>query len=411
MFQRVSKITVLIISILAAGVFSAFAWMLYLQTPQFVLGEMQRGLSHTQTVHFSVTASGDGTVSLPMLTDLLIGTSGEVVPKNGTFALQGTVDLDLRDLGAVQSAAVGRITAHEAGKEPIEGSGRYTSGEGKRALYFDRVPTADASLRTALQNHWVLLPAAALTVPFLRPATTVALSTGVEEKIRTLFRKTSFFRFEKRLPDAKDAGGDVYTYTVAFRPEALRAFAIVLASLREQRSLRDAEVAQLDTDLSRWQVTEMQLAIRKRDFVLQRVGFSMLYRNPDTQSVLPFTVELGALRWNQPLRIDMPREPVAVRGLLLAAGVGGLSLADTRVDGALTAATGTVSDSEATTSSFRVEMAVDDEDQDGLSATLEAFYGTDPRNPDTDGDGYQDGYEVNHGFNPTGPGALFGFGR
>lgn len=43
---------------------------------------------------------------------------------------------------------------------------------------------------------------------------------------------------------------------------------------------------------------------------------------------------------------------------------------------------------------------VNDADNDGLSETLEAQYGTDPNNSDTDGDGFLDGQEVVSGFSP-----------
>ena len=45
-----------------------------------------------------------------------------------------------------------------------------------------------------------------------------------------------------------------------------------------------------------------------------------------------------------------------------------------------------------------------DIDQDGLSDALERYYGTDPNNPDTDGDGFLDGIEVTNGYNPLGTG-------
>jgi S1-C subfamily serine protease len=43
-----------------------------------------------------------------------------------------------------------------------------------------------------------------------------------------------------------------------------------------------------------------------------------------------------------------------------------------------------------------------DSDNDGLSDAQEAQLGTDPHNPDTDGDGYLDGSEVTNGYNPLG---------
>lgn len=47
-----------------------------------------------------------------------------------------------------------------------------------------------------------------------------------------------------------------------------------------------------------------------------------------------------------------------------------------------------------------------DEDSDGLSEDLEKYYGTDPQNADSDGDGYNDGQEVANGYDPLGPGKL-----
>lgn len=41
-----------------------------------------------------------------------------------------------------------------------------------------------------------------------------------------------------------------------------------------------------------------------------------------------------------------------------------------------------------------------DTDNDGLSDNWEAFYYTDPKNPDTDGDGYLDGSEIANGYSP-----------
>lgn len=47
-----------------------------------------------------------------------------------------------------------------------------------------------------------------------------------------------------------------------------------------------------------------------------------------------------------------------------------------------------------------------DSDNDGLPDDLETIYGTDPQNPDTDGDSYNDAQEIENGYNPLGTGRL-----
>lgn len=69
---------------------------------------------------------------------------------------------------------------------------------------------------------------------------------------------------------------------------------------------------------------------------------------------------------------------------------------------ALTAINGSPSDSKSALIEKTVQLdgALDDTDKDGLSARDEAYWGTDPNNPDTDGDGFLDGEEVISGYNP-----------
>lgn len=60
----------------------------------------------------------------------------------------------------------------------------------------------------------------------------------------------------------------------------------------------------------------------------------------------------------------------------------------------------------ATTNTPTVNDPNGDIDGDALTNQEEATYGTDPNNPDTDGDGFKDGAEVEKGFNPLGAGKL-----
>lgn len=56
--------------------------------------------------------------------------------------------------------------------------------------------------------------------------------------------------------------------------------------------------------------------------------------------------------------------------------------------------------------SCAAELGGTDTDNDGLSNDEEKKYRTDPKNPDTDGDSYLDGQEVEAGYNPRGEGRL-----
>jgi hypothetical protein len=57
----------------------------------------------------------------------------------------------------------------------------------------------------------------------------------------------------------------------------------------------------------------------------------------------------------------------------------------------------------------KIATADVDSDKDGLSLLLERFYGSDPLNPDSDGDGMDDGAEVVEARSPMGPWNLFDF--
>jgi hypothetical protein len=59
-----------------------------------------------------------------------------------------------------------------------------------------------------------------------------------------------------------------------------------------------------------------------------------------------------------------------------------------------------------TSQTLNINDPSQDFDQDGLTNAQEQQYNTDPIKADTDGDGYIDGVEVVHGYNPNGPGRL-----
>lgn len=115
--------------------------------------------------------------------------------------------------------------------------------------------------------------------------------------------------------------------------------------------------------------------------------------------ILVVVALLGALGvWvytlNQPSEVDETKEPIAAKTTTTPA----VADADSDNDGLL--------DSK----ERELGTAIDnpDSDNDGLTDNEEVtLWNTDPLIEDTDKDGYRDGEEVNHGYNPAGPGKLF----
>jgi len=120
----------------------------------------------------------------------------------------------------------------------------------------------------------------------------------------------------------------------------------------------------------------------------------------------PVDVFVELADFDGPFEVRAPERPLGFRAVLGSLGI--LPAADALASDRLAAAP------EPLAASAGLPVFTfaggDDADGDGLDAILEAFYGTDPHNPDTDGDGMSDGEEVRRGRNPRGDGSLFGFG-
>ncbi len=181
--------------------------------------------------------------------------------------------------------------------------------------------------------------------------------------------------------------------------DTLASFLSGLVRAREGREPTDAErlrAVTLAKGLTRF---TFRVWVGVTDHVPYRVQTAGVWTTVDgTQVPMDFLAELSAL--DAPFEVVAPPSSAPFRPL-----VGALPSADVRAgDHPLVPAPFT---SPLPSVSF---TPADDADQDGLDAVLETFYGTDPQDADTDGDGVTDGEEVRTGRNPRGTGTLFGFG-
>jgi hypothetical protein len=149
----------------------------------------------------------------------------------------------------------------------------------------------------------------------------------------------------------------------------------------------------------------MRLWIGKDDHRLYRLQAAGAVPTEEEAQLIPLDVLVDVSGFNDPFAVTTPARVTAFRSLVGSALAGFFAGSGSRTPDVVTSAQDAVA---ALPLSERV--SVDDADGDGLDALLEGFYGTKEGNPDTDGDGYQDGDEVSRGWNPNGSGTLFGFG-
>lgn len=143
---------------------------------------------------------------------------------------------------------------------------------------------------------------------------------------------------------------------------------------------------------------------------LYRVQVGEDYEAPNGSKV-KFVWILGLDGHNRKIEIEAPKGAVDYAEIMR--GAGGLPTAgeSESLDGQSATTTGertslSISGDEEAPSS---EVGFRDRDNDGLYDTFEFSLGTDPTNPDTDGDGMNDGEEVKEGRNPLGEGTLFDY--
>ncbi len=221
------------------------------------------------------------------------------------------------------------------------------------------------------------------------------------------FRTTPFLRFVSKLRSETIGGVAAHHYQV--RPEILyiKHFIIESEGLRLGRELTAKERDFLDTFFANVTPEDGEVWIGKQDYYLYRMRLRFRYDDGVRDGVLSLTLNFG--KYNAKLA---PGEaPPGVENIdeILR------SLLPSAMEHLPLAGKATLRPAEETAGPRGLPVMMPtagegDQDKDNLSDALESFYGTDPRDPDTDGDGAKDGDEVNAGMDPNGPGRLFDFG-
>jgi len=232
------------------------------------------------------------------------------------------------------------------------------------------------------------------------------LSVADQVKLVEQLRVTPFFGLERKLQDDSLTGIGVHHYLI--KPEKLlfKDFVLQYETVRLGRELTERERSALDDIFYNIQTDEGELWIGRGDYYLYRMRLRFRYSDAQRAGTLDLTVNFRD--FNKP--VPAKEKPTGAQDIstfiesLLPGLTEHLPLAK---NGLVPREKAPAQTPEA--GSKTVDKSADS-DNDGLPDLLEHFYGTDGHNPDTDGDGWTDGYEVDHGTNPLGPGMLFDFG-
>jgi hypothetical protein len=326
--------------------------------------------------------------------------------------------LDISDPAAVEHATKFRVFRLSRGKDYADLSGEMRTIDGTTYLTYappgPEVEGVDFSDETWVSFDEGELPQWGSIIPGLdapivgedpssnQRAPNVWTADGLV-RLRQLLSRADVFLV--RYDDLTEliSGEATRVIDARFDPDALRAFLSDMVRAREGREPTDDERLAAEAQAKAIESLALRMWIGMEDHLLYRFQAAGLIPDGDGNVLIPTDMIIELSDFDAPFAGTVPKKTIAF-DVLARQLLGSLEESGFRVaDGGL------VSDDPERLPSIAAEPN-DDPDRDGLTNIVEAFYRTNPKKADTDGDGKTDSEEVLTGLNPRGTGTLFGFG-
>lgn len=365
-------IALIIILLLAGGAAAAYYYVtVFAQTPERVFGRMLGAMNDVTSVRMDVTLDGDGR-----------GVPTSPLYTNDGDAVRTPVDTELAAnanvwFGKATAQRIGDVTlsAMVDGVAMTELAAEIRSIE---AIDYVRLsmlttpmmpPVLEKSKTTAL-NRWIVIDKAALAKS-LRLETLFARSVEVDADAVSATVAEHLSRIvviTATLPSETVDGVTARHYAYAIDKNATGDMLDALSARMNGETFDEVRAFLGETN----DITG-ELWIGKSDAFLRKVTAETSMKGGQ-RFALRTTMLLS--EYGSTVEVDKPNDATSIEDVMLEI---------------LTEV---------------AEQADADDDADGLTNGEEARYESDAANPDTDGDGYQDGAEVDGGYNPNGSGKL-----
>ncbi len=363
--------------------------------PQAVLRQATAKLLAEKTFHVDLRAT-------------LIGLPKEI----GSGVVAGATGVDMivqSDIDRTDPLKQASVSTFEFRQGLVSGGEAVIAGEARRKdgvhyLRLQSLQGVQGVEASRIVGVWMKANRPFLDLLLATGAPTRPLDAAGFETVKSGLRNVDIFHVVRKLPKESVAGAKSFHYSVEMNMETVSALLLKQRELRTGKAIDAEDILAVTEELIRWgkPVGEIWIDVKTRKLKQITLGTALGQDGASgaAAGTLVFSNEGKKVSVEIPDAQDIEKVlgPLFDKRLNLSGGR------------ALAQAPSKTQQKETLSVAPDAALQEKDTDSDGLSDTQEFFYGADAWNTDTDGDGYADGFEVDKGMNPAGPGTLFSFG-